>query len=152
MATMEDDDKPLELPIITRTSKKSKRPTTIDDTRPRDPRFDPRCAGSNDPRHFIKNYSFLEDVRKKELDTLNKAVRKERDPTKKDQIKMTITRYKNKMIDIKNKAKPKAKGSCEKKTNLVEQYKELKQSGKLTKYLERKRKKLIKRDQKSFAN
>jgi ribosomal RNA-processing protein 36 len=121
----------------------------------RDPRFDPRCNGSNDPRHFYRNYAFLDEVRKRELDELQRALKKEKDPEKRDKIKMAITRYRNKMIDRQQKQKFNAKkkrGFKEKKVELIEKFKQLKESGKLTKYLERKRKKLLKRDQKLFSS
>lgn len=164
MITDQADDKPVELPIAKappnqrsgRACKSLLAKTTLPDAgtdeqyqQPRDPRFDPRCNGSNDARHFVRNYAFLDEVKKKELDELNKALRKEKDPVKREKIKMTIGRCKNKMIDLKNKATKTKK--CDKKAHLVEKYKELKQSGKLSKYLERKRKKLIKRDQKAFS-
>lgn len=135
-----DSDKPIELPI----GKKIKK---IEDTtkyfQPRDPRFDPKCSGSDDRRHFERNYAFVNDLRKKELLELKKAFKNELDPSKKSEIQAAIDRISH-AIDVKIKPKKREKS---KKIELVEQYKNLKKSGKLSKYLERKRKKLIKKDQ-----
>lgn len=186
-ATNSDDEQPLELPISRKPvisgrreasvqkSKASANTTTsnvVDDT-PRDPRFDPRCAGNSDIRHFTRNYSFLDDVRHKEINELEKALRKATDEEKRSKIRLTINRLKNKMVENKNKVKQlsvvdelKAHKRQElggrkrplhvnksqiKKKLMVDKYKELKESGKLSKYLERKRKKLINRDGKSFV-
>lgn len=159
-----DDNKPLELPLVTgarlkrqqtsenpRKSKDTVTATTTINT-PRDPRFDPRCSGSNDPRHFIRNYSFLDDVRQKELNELQQSLKREKDHERKEKIKMTISRYRNKINDYQEKREHtnKRKTTRDKKSQIVERYKALKQSGKLSRYLERKRKKLIKKDERSF--
>lgn len=142
----------------------------------RDPRFDPRCSGSNDFRHFVRNYAFLDQVRQDELAQLERAFKKEKDPEKRNKIKETIRRLKNKLVENNNKSKklelisqlkaeksdptptsskgrkrPKnIKKSDIKKSLLVQKFKELKESGRLSKYLERKRKKLINQDKKSL--
>lgn len=153
----QQDDRPIELPI-----KKFNRNRNVVVESPRDPRFDPRCSGSNDFRHFVRNYSFIDDIRNTEISQLQHALRKEKDPDKRVKIKSTITKMKNKMVETKNKSKRldtisemggkfKVKKSQVKKKLLVDKYKELKDSGKLSKYLERKRKKLINRDGKGFS-
>lgn len=205
MAT--DNDRPLELPILKQPADRYKQRET--QTRPRDPRFDPKCSGSNDPRHFAKNYAFLDEIRQGEIEQLERALRKERDGSKKDQIRITLNRLRNKLVENRNKQKrlevigelrtatkrnyvhkapsthekaklvdevcrrehidqrhsdnPISTNTVEKKRRvvrnkfvkksdikkkmLVEKYTELKETGKLTKYLERKRKKLISRDE-----
>lgn len=154
----DDDDRPLELPIVKKGKGKKREIEQSSSSQcqgPRDPRFDPRCAGSDNPRHFIRNYSFLDEVRQKELEELRRALQREKDPEKKDKIKMTITRYRNKMIDRQQKEQfnsKKKRGSKQKKEELIKKFKDLKESGKLTKYIERKRKKLLKRDQKLFSS
>lgn len=139
---MQDDDKPIELPIV----KRNKRDNGI--SKPRDPRFDPKVSGSNDHRHFARNYSFLEQVHKDELKALEKALKKEKDLDKKQKIKSTISRIKNKMVQHSTDT-PKEKLS--KKELLVKKFHELKQTGKLERYIQRKRKKLIKRDSKNLV-
>lgn len=151
---MEDtSDRPLEIPI-------GKRPLK-NDTRlgrsPRDPRFDPRCAGSNDPRHFVRNYAFLDEVRQNELKELKRALRVEKNPERAKDIQSTASRMKNKMehrstISLMpgTSSRPKPRNKDHKKRIMVDKFKELKETGKLSKYLERKRKKLIKRDGRRF--
>lgn len=152
----DDDDRPIELPIVKGSRRRAKVGTDPrQDTGPRDPRFDPRCSGSDEVRHFVRNYSFLNEIKQRELDELQKALSREKDPEKKAKIKMTITRYRNKMIDWQQKQdfnSKKKRGSKAKKEELLKKFKDLKESGKLTKYLERKRKKLLKRDQKFLAS
>lgn len=159
----EVDDRPLELPI----SRHRQREPTAGPNTPRDPRFDPRCAGSNDVRHFVRNYAFLDDVRKEEIAELQKALHKEKDPEKKKKIKMTINRIRNKVVERNNKKAQldlvselkqskggkykNVKKSEIKKELMARKFNELKETGKLSKYLERKRKKLIKRDGKAFG-
>lgn len=156
-------DKPLELPINRHRQKEP----TASFNKPRDPRFDPRCAGSNDVRHFVRNYAFLDDVRKEEISELQKALNKEKDPEKRKKIKMTVSRIRNKVVERNNKKArlelvselKQAKGGKYrnvKKSEIKEElmarkFNELKETGKLTKYLERKRKKLIKRDGKALG-
>lgn len=161
---LEVEDAPLELPI--HHNYQSQEPVA-GSSRPRDPRFDPRCAGSNDVRHFVRNYAFLDDVRKEEIAQLQKALHREKDPEKKKKIRFTITRINNKVVERNNKnAKlelvaelKRAKGGKYKnlkksdirQEQMARKFIELKETGKLTKYLERKRKKLIKRDGKAFG-
>jgi len=178
-----DQDRPLELPILHRPPRQhgssiagrsdtkqrpADAPSTSFDNKPRDPRFDPRCNGSSDLRHFVRNYNFLDDIRKTELNELERALRREKDSEKRQKIKLTINRIKNKMVETQNKMKKNevvdslkqsvAKGkkfknirkSDLKKSLIVNKFKELKESGKLNKYLERKRKKLIQRDGRAF--
>lgn len=120
------------------------------DPRFRDPRFDPRCSGSNDFRHFVKNYQFLDEIRGTEISQLERASKRETNQEKRVKIRQTISKLKNKIVENKNKARKLEAGGNKKKL-LVDKYKELKDSGKLSKYLERKRKKLIKRDIKRFS-
>lgn len=131
-------------------------------SRPRDPRFDPRVAGRSNP----KNYTFLNKVRQDEIGSLKRALRKEKEPEKQERINQTIKRLNSKLAENSNKSKRnqliselKAKSNNKwhnvrksdiTKKLLVAKFKELKETGKLTKYLERKRKKLINRDKKSM--
>lgn len=129
---------------------------------PRDPRFDPRVAGRSNPRH----YAFLDKTRQDEIQALKRALKKEKEPQKRDKIQQAIRRLNSKLAENSNKskrnlliselkAKSKSKWHNVRKSDitknlLVAKFKELKQSGKLSKYLERKRKKLINRDKKSM--
>lgn len=149
---MAEDERPKEIPISKRP-----RPAYVASAEPRDPRFDPRCNGKHHEKIFSKNYSFLDEVRQQEIRKLQDEMNKERDPDRKVRIKSTISRLKNKIVEKKNKDKTteivhemksskRYKNSDIKKQVILEKYKELKESGKLTKYLERKRKKLLKKD------
>lgn len=146
------DDKPDELPIIKKKDvlKQERNPRA---ERPRDPRFDERCSGSSDLRHFVRNYDFLDDIQKKELSELKKASKKEKDPDKKRLLQSSIGKLEHKLNSSKKVSvlpgttlnlRPKKKE--DKKQSIVDKFHELKKSGRLSKYLERKRKKLIKRD------
>lgn len=57
----------------------------------RDPRFDDNC-GSLGEKTFEKNYQFVFELRKKELETVRRQHRNERDPEKKAQLKDLLTR------------------------------------------------------------
>lgn len=157
----------MDLPILRRPPPGPDSSHQVDPScnRPRDPRFDPRVRGSSDLRHFVRNYSFLDDLKREEIAQLQKALHKEKDPERKDKIKLTVSKIKNQIVENQNKAQKvqlvdelkTSKGGGKfknvrksdiKKNLIVKKYKELKESGKLTKYLERKRKKLIKRDEK----
>ena len=160
MAEQPDDDKPIELPIVKgsefKKSRQLERKSTSLPTNagPRDPRFDPRCSGSGDIRHFVRNYAFIDELKEKELGELQKALRKEKDPQRANMIQKAISRHKNKIsdhrakLDQSNCQQPKR---ANKKVELAERYKELKQSGKLPRYLERKRKKILKKDEKCLG-
>lgn len=149
---VDEDEQPLELPIVTHKTKHSKfnsnHAQPQQNAGPRDPRFDPKCSGSNERRHFVRNYAFLDEVKKSELDLLQKAAKKEQDPDKRNKIKMAISRFRNKMIVSDQQLNPKKPRGKFKKLELADKFMQLKESGKLTKYLERKRKKNIKRDMK----
>lgn len=130
--------------------------------------IDPRFIGgsSHDTRHFIRNYQFINDCRRDEIGQLTKTMRLEQDPEKKQKLRSMITSIKNKMVEQERKTEEMnlvtkmksnhkkgyhVKKSDIKKQTLVQKFKELKETGKLTKYMERKRKKNIKRDEKSMA-
>lgn len=97
---------------------------------------------------------------------MKRALRKEKEPEKQERINQTIKRLNSKLAENSNKSKRnqliselKAKSNNKwhnvrksdiTKKLLVAKFKELKETGKLTKYLERKRKKLINRDKKSM--
>lgn len=58
---------------------------------PRDPRFDPLC-GSYDRDTFKSNYQFLNETRKKERTALERELREEDDPKRKQKIKFLMQR------------------------------------------------------------
>lgn len=139
-------EKPIEIPI-------GRKPITlVKDTnvpqKPRDPRFDPKCSGSGDKRHFDRNYAFINEMRQKELAELKKAFKKESDREKRSEIQAAIGKISHALPGDHNQPKDRRRN---KKLELVEQYKDLKKSGRITKYLERKRKKMIKKDSSKYG-
>ncbi|KAJ9589909.1 hypothetical protein L9F63_016970 [Diploptera punctata] len=138
---------------------------------PRDPRFDSLCGEFNE-KVFSKSYSFLDSIRAKEKIQLKKELKKEENEEKRNEIKYLIQRmHKNHQEQQKQKEKVEKKKKeitshieslkqgkkpvylkkSEKKVlDLVEQYEELKKSGKLNKHIEKHRKKNARRDRKKL--
>lgn len=48
------------------------------------------AAGKLDEQIFSKNYSFLDDYRDNEIDVLSKAVKKIKNPNKKEEVKTEL--------------------------------------------------------------
>ena len=129
----------------------------------RDPRFEEECGSFNE-KQFQEDYKFLEDLREQEMKALKKKLKKEDDPKEKlklfkvkasleNQEREAVNRKKEKEIIDKLKkeaeektGKPWIKQSDIKAAKYVEKFQALKKSGKLQKYLERKRKKNVVRD------
>ncbi|KAF2892940.1 hypothetical protein ILUMI_13234 [Ignelater luminosus] len=138
---------------------------------PRDPRFDPLC-GTFDEKTFKSNYKFLNDVRKKERKQLENEYKDESDPQRQQKIKLLMQRMDNQIreqdkrdkerkmkeeenTNIRKKLmqgeKPVFKKKSEKRIEeLVNKYEELKKTNKLQKHLERRHKKLAKKEQKNM--
>lgn len=156
-----------------------------------DPRFESKC-GKFLLDKFEQNYSFLTDVKRTELESLKKKLKKAKNDDTKEKLRFLIQRLTNQInadmeknkVKIMNKSikekvinakkfqidqkqsndnltnnqndndkKPVfVKKSILKRTRLVEKYKQLKQNGKLNKYLEKKRKKLAVKDRKKILN
>ncbi|KAJ8674296.1 hypothetical protein QAD02_005558 [Eretmocerus hayati] len=141
--------------------------------RPRDPRFDRLCGTFNE-KAFKNSYSFLLDVKKNDLKKLKKELENEEDPKQIKKIKYLIQRLENQLREeerketksakekeekqrlvqaIKSGEKPIFKKKSEKRlVNLVSQYEELKNSGKLKKHIQRIRKKKLKKDRECLQN
>ena len=123
----------------------------------RDPRFEETC-GQFDEDQFQKDYEFLNEIREKERKTLAKAAKKEKDPEKRDTLTKLKQRIDNQDVslrqrqaekrlieDLKNQNKEETGNSYVKRSDLkaailIQKYQQLKKSGKLNKYLEKKRK------------
>lgn len=138
------------------TKKKKKEKQIID------PRFNRLCGDFNE-RHFQNTYDFLTDIRKREKEQLKKMLKKESDPQKVEQISYLIQRMENQEREEKNRnkkllreakekeeqikalesgKKPYFKTKYEKKiVDLVEKFDDLKKTGKVQKYIEKKNKK-----------
>ncbi|XP_071868839.1 ribosomal RNA processing protein 36 homolog [Bombus fervidus] len=129
---------------------------------PRDPRFDSLC-GTYDPKRFKRNYSFINEIKENDIKELKKELTKSKDPKKIKKIKYLIQRLENQLREEKRRnleeqkvyeekkeiveairrgEKPVFKKKSEKRIlNLISQYEELKNSGKLKKHIQRLRKK-----------
>lgn len=133
----------------------------------RDPRFEESC-GQLDEEQFQKDYDFLNDMREKERNKLGKAARRTKDPEKKEALTKLVQRIDNQLAsqkqrreekrlveDIRQHQKEKTGNSHVKRADLkaallVQKYQQLKKSGKLNKYLEKKRKKNASKDRKKI--
>ncbi|XP_032663284.1 ribosomal RNA processing protein 36 homolog [Odontomachus brunneus] len=133
----------------------------------RDPRFDSLC-GTFDEKVFKRSYGFLSELRENDLNALKKKLKQTTDPKILKKIKYLIQRLENQLREekrlkekeekkqhekkevlasIKRGEKPVFKKKSEKKVlDLVSQYEELKESGKLKKHIKRLRKKNIRKD------
>lgn len=135
----------------------------------RDPRFDSLC-GEFDDRKFRKAYSFLDKIRKKEKLQLIRQLKTEENPEERKRIKIVLQRLKNKEREELKKVQKEEKALAEKEekikllkegkkphfatklekkvAGLVEQFSELKKTGKLKKHIEKQRKKLSQKERK----
>ncbi|XP_070172803.1 ribosomal RNA processing protein 36 homolog [Polyergus mexicanus] len=128
----------------------------------RDPRFDSLC-GTFDEKAFKHSYAFINDLRKNDLETLRNELKEATDLKTKKKIKYLIQRFENQLREEKKRKEKEEKKRKEKKEvlefikrgekpvfkkkseqkilNLVAQYEELKNRGKLKKHIQRLRKK-----------
>lgn len=88
----------------------------------RDPRFDER-AGEFNEKAFKNSYSFIEEIRQKELDQLKKDYKNTHDPDEAEKMKFLITRMENQIREKKKIEEKKEKELMEKMERL-EQIKE----------------------------
>ncbi|XP_026479297.1 ribosomal RNA processing protein 36 homolog [Ctenocephalides felis] len=143
---------------IKKTKTDFKRENKIDHVkcqqRNKDPRFDER-AGEFNEKAFKNSYSFIEEIRQKELDQLKKDYKNTHDPDEAEKMKFLITRMENQIREKKKIGREERKGingengtigtikegktpvyrkKSEKRIlDLVDKYEKLKQSGGLTK-------------------
>ncbi|XP_047366615.1 ribosomal RNA processing protein 36 homolog [Vespa velutina] len=131
---------------------------------PRDPRFDNLCGDFNE-KAFKNAYSFINDIKENNLITLKSELQKTDDPKEIKKIKYLIQRLENQLREQKRKNMKEKKRIEEKKSiinalktgqkhsfkkksekkvlDLITQYEELKDSGKLKKHITRLRKKAL---------
>lgn len=136
---------------------------------PRDPRFDTLC-GEFDNKSFKQNYKFINDIRQKEKDQLDKEYRECTDPERKQTIKLLKQRIENQLRENEKIRKKKEKEENDKRElreklkhgekpvykkksvkrleGLVEKYEELKKNNKLQKHIEKRTKKMKLKDKK----
>ncbi|KAG1708468.1 Ribosomal RNA processing protein 36 [Nymphon striatum] len=138
----------------------------------RDPRFDD-ISGEFNPSIFEKTYSFIDDIKVSEEKVLRKKFNSEKNDEKKEEIKKLINRMENQRREkdkvkkqketigkikreevkqVKEGKKPfYMKKGVQKQVTLVEKFRELKKTGKLKKYIEKKRKKNAKLDRRKLG-
>jgi len=138
--------------------------TVIEETKKksRDPRFD-SLSGELNTEIFQKAYSFVDDMKKEELEIVKKQFKKAKNKERKGALHKLLQRMeqqdKLKTVDEKRKGKERErkkeeyaegkisgkktfhlKKSDARKLEMVEQYKELEKSGQLDRYMNKKRK------------
>lgn len=133
----------------------------------RDPRFDD-LSGKFDEETFKEDYSFVKDIQEKERKSVERALRECEDEEEAERLRKLLYRMKQQDIAQKKKERKRkidkqlqsqemelvkkgkkpyfVKKSDKKMLELAEQFKDLKKSGKLEKYLAKKRKKNISKD------
>ncbi|XP_063221930.1 ribosomal RNA processing protein 36 homolog [Bacillus rossius redtenbacheri] len=137
----------------------------------RDPRFDSLCGTFNE-KSFKSSYSFLNEVKQKELKDLREELKTTKDQNRIETIKYLIQRLENQEREEKRNKMKEQKVVEERKTQitmlkqgkkpnfvkpsekrvlqLVERFKELKEQGKLKKHIQKQRKKATVKDRKKF--
>lgn len=90
------------------------------DQRPRDPRFDSNC-GEFDRQKFKEDYSFVNDIREKEIADLKTQMKqlKSDQSDKKEQIKWVLQRMQNQNLENKKHQERQQIQSDEKKKNVT---------------------------------
>ncbi|KAM4611246.1 ribosomal RNA processing protein 36 homolog [Discoglossus pictus] len=139
----------------------------------RDPRFDD-LSGEYKPEVFEKTYKFLDDVKKREKEAVQKKLRKSRDPELKEKLEQLIRRmdqqqeaaqkkqkqrereleFKRQQIELAQQGKKPfymKKGDF-RKLELADKYQELKKRGKLEHFLSKKRKRNSHKDRRRLPN
>ncbi|XP_061174713.1 ribosomal RNA processing protein 36 homolog [Saccostrea echinata] len=137
----------------------------------RDPRFDD-LSGQFNEELFSRSYGFLDDIKHREREKVQKALGKEKDPDKKKELQFLLNRMKQQELTASRKDQQKTiekdwkkkeqtrvkagktpfylKKSEKRKLELAEKYKELQKSGKVEKYLGKKRKKTAQKEKKKL--
>lgn len=134
----------------------------VDKTLSIDPRFSSK-AGTYKEKHFRKNFQFAFDLKDKELEELKQITASSNDIEEVKKAKFLIQRLENQKRAHKKKSQelkpslmpggtkyfPSKKEILAK--NLVDQFKELKEAGKLPSHLEKRRKKLAGQERKRMG-
>lgn len=137
----------------------------------RDPRFDD-LSGEYKPEIFEKTYKFINDIKQREKEVVQKRLKKTNTVNKKEKLQFLLKRMENqdrarksreeqreKELEFKRKQREMAgqglkpyflKKSDKKKLELAEKYNELKKSGKLENFLSKKRKRNAGKDRKKL--
>ncbi|XP_042305029.1 ribosomal RNA processing protein 36 homolog [Sceloporus undulatus] len=138
---------------------------------PRDPRFDD-LSGEYKPEVFEKTYGFLNDIRKKEKEIVQKQLKKSKNVDQQTKLQQLLKRmtqqevahrkiqeererdlaFKKEQRELAKQGKKPfyLKKSDKQKWELAEKYKELKRSGKLESFLSKKRKRNAAKDKRKL--
>lgn len=138
----------------------------------RDPRFDENCGNFN-VKHFKENYKFLAGIRLKDITRLRKQLRETTNSDDRKSLQTEIQKLVNKNVEerkwrikqqelksekleiqeaIQKGLKPHYKTKKERRAkDLVTQFEKLKESGKLSKHLEKRRKKNAAKDRRQLG-
>ncbi|CAF3453943.1 unnamed protein product [Rotaria socialis] len=163
---------PVEMSSKRRPSKRDQIPVHLRG-RPKliDPRFNEQC-GEYDAKEFRESYHFITDLRRKELNELRKQLKACEDPTEKMKLKTVISRLKSQVKnvddldrvekiskDIEEKSEQLANGGestpyitkeVRKVMKLATTYTDLKNTGRIDAYLNKKRKRLASKTKKQM--
>eukprot|EP00002_Diphylleia_rotans_P038579 TRINITY_DN879_c0_g2_i2.p1 TRINITY_DN879_c0_g2~~TRINITY_DN879_c0_g2_i2.p1 ORF type:complete len:313 (-),score=113.50 TRINITY_DN879_c0_g2_i2:1340-2278(-) len=137
--------------------------------RTRDPRFD-GLSGNFSESSFQKQYGFLDEYRKRDMEELDKKRKATKDPMEKERISRALDsmkqqeytkkkkeekhakemEWKKLQLQLANKGKKPfyLKKSDQRKLDLIDRYESLKKSGQLEAFLEKKRKRNASKDHK----
>lgn len=137
----------------------------------RDPRFDD-LSGDYREELFSRSYGFLDDIKHREREKVEKSVKKEKNPEKKKELQFLLNRMKQQELSDNKKEQQKRierdwkkkeqtrvkegknpfylKKAERRKLELAEKYKELQKSGKVDAYLGKKRKKTAQKEKKKL--
>lgn len=137
----------------------------------RDPRFND-LSGAYNEELFEKSYAFVQDIKKTEYESVKTQLKKVKNTEEKEKLlkvkqkmdtEQKVKAEKEKKRELFKKQKRQAseqtkigkkafylKNSDKKKIELAEKYKELKSSGKLDKYMMKKRKRSAQKDKRSL--
>ncbi|KAL9693987.1 hypothetical protein quinque_013272 [Culex quinquefasciatus] len=143
-----------------------------DEQRPRDPRFDSK-QGYFSGRKFRSEYGFINELRGTELESLKMQLEKTQDPAEEKRLKFAIQRTSNqirefekqkgldqKRMQEKHEARKaldegkrpfyEKKKNVKKARELIEKYDQLKETGKLGKHIDKRRRKITAKDRKKL--
>ncbi|KAI4498899.1 hypothetical protein M0802_006074 [Mischocyttarus mexicanus] len=159
----EDKNRPREMSTKKQVSR-FREVIQVKKNRPRDPRFDSLCGDFNE-KAFQNAYSFINEIKMNNLETLKNELKETDDPKEIKKIKYLIQRLENQIREqkrtqmkkekeiqekkeimdaIKSGQKPTFKKKSDRKVlDLISKYEELKNSGKLKTHITKLRKKTL---------
>lgn len=137
----------------------------------RDPRFDPNC-GEFDRDEFKERFNFVNEMKVKEATQLKEEIKTVRDPEEKTRMRLLAQRLENQAREEEQRRLAKERHATVQKQiqerrsegkavhyenqkkrkieNLVQKFRELKETGKLQKHIEKRRKKKTAKDRKKL--